>query len=125
MGAMSIMEFESEDLAGVEPLSFSIAGQTFRVPRKVPLEGVGLLASVMINDAGQRIYAAARLLPTLIAMVCDEEYVDGAWRPADDRARFRALVESPRVNIRIETYGKLALWIVEELTALPSGAPKP
>lgn len=116
--------YEVQDLSEVAPHSFTMAGQTFRVPRRVPLEGLGLLAGVVVNDSGQKVYAAARIISTLIEMIADELFIDGEWRPVDDRTRFAALLASKRVNIPLETLGNLALDLVKELSGHPTGGPK-
>lgn len=133
-----MQNYEVIDLSRVPPIEFRLAGELFRVPRKVPLSNLKLLSAVMLNDEGQRVYAASQIIPNMIAMMAEELFLPwpddnergldddpaGRWVKVDDRERFVKLLESPRVEIPIRTLGKIAMDIMEEVTAHPTGEPK-
>lgn len=128
--------FAAIPLERVEPLVFDLAGETFHVPPKLPVSTLHLLAAVQLNAQGQRTYRPDVLLTGIRDALAEELWVadelqdigaevpTGRWVKVDDRQRFQALLDSPRVSIPLQTLGEIAMWIAEETTALPTVAPK-
>lgn len=139
MPAMTRRKFPTVDLSTVPPIEFELGGDVFRVPRRLPVEQLELLGSVMVNDQGKRIYAAAQVIPALRRAMAKELFLPwpdddvpaegedprGRWVAVDDERRFAALISSDRVSIEIKTLAEMAMFIVEEATTHPFGEPSP
>jgi len=130
----------------VPPIEFTIdAGpegtHTFRVPRKPRTDVVHILAqSVQTNEQGQRVYPNDVIRRAMILMIANEVWVEGStsiddgggetvtegeWVEVDDKIRFIDLMNSPRIDIDVAVLGEICWDLIGEITAHPTGAPRP
>ena len=123
------------------PITFKLAGQTFRATPKPPVDIIEALMAVSPDEQGKRRYAAATLIGSLERLVMERVWIEptmadgddgvpfevtpGRWQPIDDRARMHAVLYGDEWSIPIETIAEIVMWIVEETTGDPTGAPKP
>ncbi len=125
--------FRVRNMAEVAPLTFDLedahgnhAG-TFRVPRKLPINLVDVIAAVRLDTNGNRIYEAGLLIEAMLRIVADKAWnaTKEKWEPVDDRDRLRAVLNGDEWEIEVETLGEIVMWVIEETTGHPTPARRP
>lgn len=96
-----------KSISDFEPVSFDLRGQTFRCNPAV--QGAVLLEFVARADSESGGEAAGALYGL---------FEDAM--PAEEYARFQALLNDPAVIIEMDTIAEIASWLVEEYTARPT-----
>lgn len=118
--------------------TFTLVGQEFRCLPGMPAGGLQRIAmAVRVNDRGEQVYDSPNVIRFLEDALVTRLWVEepapddapegtapgGHWEPADDRARFRALVdppEAPEELIEIEELGEIMDWLLEEYQGRPT-----
>lgn len=110
-----------------EPIEFVLGGETFHVTRKPRLDLVQAMARAVTLDKGFRSYDINILTHVVREMLIRErrDPQTGEWRTADDIDRFDALCASDRVMVPTEVFGELAMDLMKEVTAHPTGGSGP
>lgn len=95
-----------------EPLTFSLGGETFTVPRPLPALPMMELAAAaseegQTEDLARSAAAFSRFLLGMLA--------------SSDRERFRKMATAIRADV--ELLGAIVQWVVEEMSGRPTEAP--
>lgn len=130
---MASKTFTAQSTKHLPLISFDIADDTgtvvgsFRATPKPRLDVAQMLATAVQLQEGNRIFnldiIATAIREMLVTRVWSDEA--NAWLPADDRDRFNQLLVSDEYAIPIEQLGAICMWLMEETTGHPTGAPNP
>lgn len=136
--------FTVESTKHIPPIEFSLVDDegndvgTFRATPKPRTDVAQMLASAVQLHEGNRVYNVNVLSDAVKAMLVrkvwqertvvdpddGEERTVGTWVDVDDVARFEHLLTADEVRVPIEQVGAICMWLLEETTGHPTGAPK-
>lgn len=120
--------YKARDLSIVPPIEFELGGETYHVPRKARPDVVTMLAaSITLDENGVRHYPEQTLRSALIVMVAEEVWdaEKKEWVRVDEGQRLAEFFRSPRWVLDPDVLGELVWDLVEEITAFPTGVPRP
>lgn len=119
-------DFGSSPGTPKEPITFTLAGETFTALPEAPGAALNDLASgITLDEKGYRVYSAPNLIAFVTAVLVEEEEVEGEDGtmervPTDDVERFLALMRDKRRVVPIDTLGEVVMWLAEEYGDRPS-----
>lgn len=99
------------DLTNVEPITFSLHGETFECLKAVPGK---VLLDLVAKSRSQDAADAAETVTSFFSKVLTE----------DSYKRFDALIGDPNRIVTVETIGEITGWVIEQLGDRPEELPE-